>query len=138
MATKFRQAIEVCGPDTLDFCFRESPHDACGDVAPLLGTFVIENGLGSFGYVSGKRGEVGPINTWETHAWLQQGELTVYITAGQFPEVSDKVVVADDSQWHRTFTTTIKRVADYRVFDEEARVRLDLIYRRILWAPATS
>ena len=133
-ATRFRAAIGKCGP-ALDFSFRQFPRGTCGDVAPLLGTFLSEQGFGTFEYVLGERGEQrADANTYQSHAWIQQGPLIVDITADQFPEIDQKVIVTQTSDWHRTFNTKILHNADYRIFDGWAKERLHAIYQSILAA----
>jgi hypothetical protein len=51
----------------------------------------------------------------------------VDITADQFQEIEQKVVVTRESQWHRTFEAESRHIADYRIFSQPARGRLEAI-----------
>ncbi len=98
----------------------------------LLGTYLTEQGLGVFEYVYGQRGrcDTEP-STWQSHAWLCQGPLIVDITADQFPEVPEPVIVTNASAWHGAFEQEARHVADFRVFDDETRATLGAAYRLI-------
>lgn len=64
----------------------------------LLGEYLRNADLGDFQTRAGMR-DVGEHN--QSHAWLEQGGLIVDITADQFPEVEDVVIVTYDSDWHQ-------------------------------------
>jgi hypothetical protein len=70
VATKFRLAIERCGPSRLSIPFEKFPEGSCGEAAQLLRTFLQKRGLGTFKYVSGFRDKEG---RHITHAWLEAG-----------------------------------------------------------------
>src|ERR1700722_7734729 len=72
VATKFRLAIERCGPSRLSIPFEKFPEGSCGEAAQLLRTFLQKRGLGTFKYVSGFRDKEG---RHITHAWLEAGPL---------------------------------------------------------------
>ena len=61
-----------------------------------------------------------------THAWIQRGTLIVDITADQFEEINESVLVLYDSEWHEQWSGEVKSVADYRVWDSS--VDLESIY----------
>jgi hypothetical protein len=62
----------------------------------MLGEYFHDCGLGDWKYGSGLRGA-------KSHAWVYLDDLIVDITASQFSEVSDDVVVTSDSSWHQLF-----------------------------------
>jgi hypothetical protein len=70
VATKFRLAIERCGPSRLSIPFEKFPEGSCGEAAQLLRTFLQKRGLGTFKYVSGFHDKEG---RHITHAWLEAG-----------------------------------------------------------------
>jgi hypothetical protein len=74
------------------------PRGACGDSALMLGQYLFESGLGKWQYRSGMRDGY-------THAWIDQDGLIVDITADQFDEISEPVIVARRSAWYQTFTS---------------------------------
>lgn len=131
LAASFRWAIEACKRD-LPMELREFPAGTCGDVTPLLGTFLQENGMGSFNYVLGERQKQGcPEYDTITHAWLEQNGLIVDITADQFPEISEPIIVTFESSWHATFQQKIEHSADYRIYDPGTVGRLHVTYHLI-------
>jgi hypothetical protein len=113
--------------------FEKFPRGSCGDAALLLGTYLIEQGFGVFAYITGGRGRRSPEpDTWQSHAWLRQGDVIVDVTADQFPEVTEAVIVTTTSPWHATFTQQSLGAADFRRYDESTRCVLGNAYRRIL------
>jgi len=55
VASRFRAAIERCDRKGLTICLQNFPFGSCGDATPLLGTYFIEQGLGTFTYTVGLR-----------------------------------------------------------------------------------
>ena len=129
-SAEFRNAIELIS-SSLGISFSSFPRGACGDAVPLLGTYLIENGLGDFQYVLGDYGS-RKNGTWSSHAWLQAGNLVVDITADQFADVSDKVIVSANSDWHAKLNGVNKHVADYRIYDSHTVHVLGQIYIKII------
>lgn len=125
-ASRFRMAIEACDRSILPISFEEFPRGSCGDVTPLLGTYLIEHGFGPFDYVLGERG-----GSRYTHAWLRQGQLVVDITADQFADAPGPIIVRVDSPWNRTFRQCVVHVADFRIFDENSVSSLKSAYKLI-------
>src|ERR1700690_2284647 len=79
-ATKFRLAVERCDPRRLSVCMQKFPVGSCGDATLLLGTFLAEQGLGTFTYVLGGRTD-DEIEGRYTHAWLECDGIIVDLTA---------------------------------------------------------
>ena len=121
-----------CDRSTLPASFEQFPRGSCGDTAPLLGHYLTSLGLGEFDYVLGERGRYGPETTEQSHAWLQQGMAIVDITADQFEEIEDEVIVLEDSDWHRGWRTKIPHRADHTIFGGHARRVLDAAYTEIV------
>ncbi|MBK1688899.1 hypothetical protein CKO37_15505 [Rubrivivax gelatinosus] len=97
LAIAFRAAIETADRQQLTRDFRDFPGGACGDTSLLLGQYLLDRGCGPFRYVEGRRGD-------HHHSWLQQGSLVVDITADQFPDCDEAVIVLrDGSPWHERF-----------------------------------
>ena len=83
-------------------------------------------------YVLGERNSDG-INGRHSHAWLEADGVIVDITADQFPEVDDKIIVTSHSDWHGTFEREeIKDKADYRIYDPHTVASLGRAYGAIL------
>ncbi|HDS05872.1 MAG TPA: hypothetical protein ENN95_02400 [Deltaproteobacteria bacterium] len=129
-ATVFRNAIEVCAP-SLGVIFKKFPSGACGEAVLLLGTYLIEQDLGEFQYMLGDYGARTDSN-WSSHAWLQADNLVVDITADQFPEVNEKVVVQDYSKWHAKLNGKSLHIADYRILNTYTVSSLNGMYRKII------
>lgn len=64
--------------------------------------------------MSGERQYRGDPTRWSSHARLEQSGFIIDITAVQFEEVDDPVLVTRDSAWHCIWTLTHRRVADFR------------------------
>jgi hypothetical protein len=130
-AERFRRAIGLCDRSLLPVTFQSFPRGSCGDANLLLGTYLTKHGLGDFEYVIGERGSKAD-STWASHAWIRQGNTIIDITADQFPEMIEPIVVSNDSSWHDTFTQNVEHAADYRVYDGYTRSVLDNAYRSIV------
>jgi hypothetical protein len=96
LATEFRQAIERCPRERLPITFADFPRGACGDAVLLLAKYLEENGYTGFAYVLGMR-------SGGSHAWLGRGALIVDITADQFEDQSQSIIVDTQSSWHASF-----------------------------------
>lgn len=98
IAHAVRRAIEMCSPAELPWPI--FPSGACGDASLVLGQLLDDAGIAGFEYVCGNKykddGE-----WYSSHGWLWNGELIVDITADQFPDVHEPVIVSLDSEWHR-------------------------------------
>lgn len=97
IASAVRQAIESCAPTELPWS--SFPRGACGDTSLVLGQVLEDEGFPGFMYICGKKYKDDGRET--SHAWLQNGQLIVDITADQFPDVHQPVIVTIDSEWHR-------------------------------------
>ncbi len=123
---RFREAIEKVDPKCLPITFSEFPFGSCGHTTILLGTILKDKGFGRFEYVLGQKEA-------QSHAWLQQCGIIVDITADQFPEVQDKVIVTTDSAWHSLFREKEKRrEANYNNYDASTKLILSEAYKMIL------
>ena len=79
--------------------FASFPKETCGHCSILLGLYLQEIGCLEVQYVCGER-EFG---RRKSHAWLEIGNVIVDITADQFPERAEPVVVTQDRTWHGKF-----------------------------------
>lgn len=109
-AVRFRCAIESCDKSSLPVTFEHFPRGACGDATLLLAKFLEESGLGQFNYVLGDR-------NGSSHAWLENGDVVVDITADQFPDMPHPVVAAYKSKWHAAFCGEVQNVANFDIYD---------------------
>lgn len=129
LAYRFRAAIEATPRNQLSIGLQDFPLGACSDATSLLGHFLKAQGFGSFDHVSGRRYDG---DRERTHAWLQRGDLIIDITADQFPEVDQSVIVANGSAWHETFETEVLHEADFTIYDPRTKATLGADYRAVL------
>jgi len=124
----FRAAIEaaVCKHQSrLPITLQGFPSGACGDAALLLAKFLEQHGEGAFDYMLGVRAG------W-SHAWLQRGALIVDITADQFDDMAEPVVVAEVSDWHALFDGASQGLADFTGWDAHTRMEFTATYACVL------
>ncbi|WP_141758710.1 hypothetical protein [Duganella sp. HH105] len=97
IATAVRHGIERCKPSELPW--ETFPRGACGDTSLVLGQVLRDAGIGGFVYICGNkyRTDGNPYS----HGWLQNDQWVVDITADQFAEVEQKVIVSNNSEWHK-------------------------------------
>lgn len=109
---------------------RDFPAGSCGDTALLLGTMLSEAGFGEFNCVSAERGDKRD-RTWRSHGWVEQNSLIIDITADQFPEKSETVIVTHESPWHARFRVTRRDVAHLAAFEGPSIPELREYYNSI-------
>jgi hypothetical protein len=109
VAMKFREAIERTDKSLLPVQLQEFPYGA-SDATLLLARYLCENGFGPFEHIVGERNKCQ--DTLHYHAWIEKDGLIIDITADQYGEIPDKVIVSNDSEWHQTFFTESQGVAD--------------------------
>jgi hypothetical protein len=88
---KFRKALEKPHVKESYIGFRHFPRGSCSDSSDLLGHYLTDNGLGRFDLVSGENAN------GQTHAWLENNEYIIDITADQFENKSEKVIIREAS-----------------------------------------
>lgn len=126
---RFRAAIECTELTKLSIGLHHFPRGACGDTSLLLGTALIEQGLGEFRYICGTNSDGG---TFESHAWLAAGGVIVDITADQFNEGMPPVFVGTDLGWHQKWSNrTDLGAGDYRLWNEGSSGELSRSYKLI-------
>lgn len=95
-ATRFRAALERGGLQLVSLA--DFPRGSCGDTCELLGQFLMDSGFGEWLYCSGQRDE-----PFYTHAWLEREGWILDITADQFDEVHEPVLLTQDHSWHARY-----------------------------------
>lgn len=98
IASAVRVAIGSCAP--ADLPWLAFPGGALGDTSLPLGQVLHDAEINGFEYICGNRHGPGGSSS---HAWLSDGEWIVDITADQFPDVAEQVIVSRDSLWHTTW-----------------------------------
>lgn len=125
-AAVFRAAILRCPRGDLP-TLKNFPDGSCGDAAILLGQYLFDRSLGLWQYAGGFRK-----TDLRSHAWLERAGLIVDVTADQFEDVEEPVLVTRDRSWHAQFVYPEPRhparISDY---DPGTQTRLRPIYERI-------
>ena len=104
--------------------FKDFPRGCCGDASNLLAKYLKENGFKTE-YVCGMRGK-------QSHAWLEYMDLIIDITADQFPEIKDKVIVTKDRTWYSQFDSQSRHEGDFDGLESYNKRRLTSIYNNII------
>ena len=125
LATLFRSAIEKSDRSNLVIGFKNFPRGSCGDACLLLGAYLIDAGVNPLIYVSAFRGE-------KSHAWLESDGLIIDITADQFDDCCQSVIVERESKWHRIFDRREENLADFREYDPHTVRQLSSAYDEIV------
>jgi len=89
--------------------------------------------LGIFNYVLGFRSGIlnGEVRQY-SHAWLQNDKnIIADITADQFEEIEEKIIVTTDNKWHSTFRSEIKHIAHFNIYDKSTYFKLEKTYEEI-------
>lgn len=125
LATVFRTAIEKCDFKSLTVEFCDFPFGSCGDTTLLLAKYLEQNNCGKFNYMLGER-------SGKAHAWLQQRNVIIDITADQFDDNSKAVIVTTDHHWHLSFNGEAQNIADFEIYDENTVQKLSSAYQKTL------
>ena len=123
--SKFRRAIENCNKSNLPESFHSFPKGSCGDASIILAHYLSEKGFGEFDYVLGVRME-------KLHGWLRQNEIIIDITADQFADNDEKVIITLNPKWHNEFKVEKQHNADLNIYDESTKSKLLITYNEIL------
>lgn len=90
----------------------------------------MDAGIDRLFYVRGERGEHED-NSWRTHAWLARGSWVIDITADQFPEIPDAVIISRNSSWHAGFEQVRREVTDFRTETFPGPFELNRLYQYV-------
>jgi len=123
--SKFRRAIENCNKSNLPESFHSFPKGSCGDASIILAHYLNKKGFGDFDYVLGVR--MGKL-----HGWLRQNEIIIDITADQFADNDEKVIITLNPKWHNEFKVEKQHNADLNIYDESTKSKLLITYNEIL------
>ena len=120
LARKFRLAIEKTG----NSLFNNFPFGCCGEASKLLQKYLSTNCIETV-YVWGRWGE-------QSHGWLEHDSLIIDITADQFPDIFENVIVTYDRSWHTKFKYQDKYIVDFEKFESMPRERFRAKYNTIV------
>ncbi|MEG2740467.1 hypothetical protein [Clostridium sp.] len=115
IATKFRFVLQEFNDD---YILCDFPLGCCGDTSKLLGYYLKQEKNIQTIYVSGGSGH---------HAWLEYEGYIIDLTADQFDNVNEKVIISDDITWYKDKYDNFER----REIDELGNDRLEKLYRII-------
>lgn len=104
IATAFRAGLEQA---PWPYFLNNFPHGCCGPAADLLGLYLIETNNGTAQYIFSEdqaRQKAGRPTGYMSHAWLVLDGLIIDITADQFDDVDETVIVQRTSAWHLGWT----------------------------------
>lgn len=124
LAYGFRKAILQCEQSQLPITLQTFPNGSCGDASLLLGKYLLNNGYSNVRYIAGWKAT-------KSHAWLLVDDFIVDITADQFPEITESVIVEDESLWHQQFEIDTDHAADFELYDPFTKNKFQLIYNYI-------
>ncbi|MBN1800432.1 MAG: hypothetical protein JW891_02945 [Candidatus Lokiarchaeota archaeon] len=131
LARKFRKAILECDSSELPLSLANFPSESCADASTLLGSYLNDNNILQFDLIKGIRGEG---SSFETHYWLEKDNLILDITADQFDEMDEEIILTEvDSNWHKSFKKEKRQYADHRIIGaKDVRDHLSAVYDYIL------
>lgn len=126
---EFRTALEIFPKKGLLLPFDDFPFGTCGDASLLLAKYFENCGLGNFRYISGTIRENG---SFQSHAWLEKDGLIIDITADQFEEFDEPVIIEHgENSWYRRFESE-EEVSDFNLHTDWSRGALASVYRRVI------
>lgn len=113
LAKLFRRALDQLDWQRMPMGFHDFPLGTCGDISDILANYLQSRGIEEIEYVCG----IFPDG--KTHAWLEVFGYIVDITADQFPDVSQSVIVTTVSPWHEQLTVKKRRKAGFIVRSDQ-------------------
>lgn len=119
IAAAVRHAIENCSRDELPW--PAFPRGACGDTCNVLAQVLHDEGFEGAEYICGNK--YSSDGSPSSHAWLRFNGLIVDITADQFPEVADKVIVTSASKWHKNWEEDRPTLAALQYYPADANIQ---------------
>jgi len=81
---------------------KDFPIGACLDASLLLGHYLAQSDIGKPIYVSGTK-------DGRTHMWLEMDGVIIDITADQFGDAPERIMVTRDTAWHSQFERQSRR-----------------------------
>jgi hypothetical protein len=128
-ATRFRIAMDAGGFKYISL--QHFPRGSCGDAAELLGEYLRDRGFGDWTYWNGFRPADEPFGS---HAWVAKDGILIDVTADQFSDVTEPVIVTSDWSWHnRRFPSSPgRRIAGLSFFNGPNLSLLRVDYELVL------
>ena len=115
-AAAIRRAFQECRLDgDLSWITTSFPHACCGVVSSILSHHLFTIGMPDVKRASGVRIDQ------QSHMWVEAGEWIIDITADQFDEVSEPVLVTQNRTWHQQFSFDFEYLdAGFAGYSDEA------------------
>lgn len=128
VAEAARKVIENCPKVKRDVGLQNFPRGACGHASAILGQYLNDFMGIEFDYMAGQLKDKGNL---QSHAWLQNKEFIVDITADQFEDIDIKVWVTSQSKWHQKLAGKKLYAATFEYYDKGAMVPLNPFYQEL-------
>jgi hypothetical protein len=123
-----RDVIEGIPKDKRDVGLEYFPEGACGHASVIVGQCLMDFLNIEFDYFAGSFQNV---DSYQSHAWLQNKDFIVDITADQFDDVDIKVWVTTNSKWHQDLLGKPIHKATLEEYDRGAMIPLAPFYEQI-------
>lgn len=131
LAARVKRALEQVAHNSPNPALENFPKGSCRLACYVLGTILEDKGFGQWEIVAGERGSVDA-GTYQTHAWLEGAGVLVDITASQFDEVEEGVIVSCiGSRWHGVWEITDRDPANIWPSEETAQVPAWPVYAAV-------
>jgi hypothetical protein len=129
---RFRKAIEQSDLSGDEYYLGTFPRVCCKPASLLLGKYLADK-------LDCRPVEFVSAQGWDqngklsrSHFWLEHGGLIIDITADQYPEIEQPVIVTTDHTWHNQFTTQ-KRIPYSEIMDSNTLTqKVPTTYQHIL------
>jgi len=128
VATKFRTELEEYCASTHYPTLERFPNGACGDAVLLLGTYLFEIGEAPFDKVCGLRGAAEEGKELPSHAWFERDDLIIDITADQFEDMDEKVIIRRGSEWHKGWRFRSREASYLAAYEHDGSDQLRPVY----------
>lgn len=128
LVVPFRNAIEIC-KNKLGIPFCTFPKMCCGVTSVLLGYYLLQYGFNDVVYVLGDNKDL------RSHAWIEIGEIIIDITATQFNEIHEDVIVdhSKNLPFYKSFNERREILSvNIEGYDENSKINFLSQYKTIL------
>ncbi|MEW9699069.1 transglutaminase domain-containing protein [Paenibacillus sp. SI8] len=123
----FRNAIEKLEKSEFSSStwFENFPRGCCGDTSDLFAKYLLTLGIQTE-YVWG-------INSKrQSHGWLEYEDYIMDLTADQFHEISERVLITREGIWYQQFKGQRRSIHDFEKFSDFNSLRLGKIYGNVI------
>ncbi|MCM3257087.1 hypothetical protein M3664_04730 [Paenibacillus lautus] len=104
------------------------PHGACSDVSMLLGKYLLDKYGIDCEHVTGSTEVAGMVS--RSHAWLEVAGYKIDITADQFEDIDEKVILVKTHPLYEDYIPNIRRKMS-SCFPEELKSSYEVIMEKI-------